>query len=787
MTKHVWLTIAAAAILTTALTAQNSGPTEWRTYGGDNGHQRFSSLTQITPANVAELTKAWEFDTKVQGRKWQNTPVVIGGTMYITLQNGGVVALVPETGAEIWRFETPVRGRSVRSVSYWPGDAEFGARLLYGAGDKLWALDPATGKPIESFGTKGVADVHPGTPASMPRGGGGGGSDADPGPRRGSGGPPAGGAPQAGGPPPGAGGPGGAGRPGGGPGGPGGGPGGQGRGGPGGPGGGGAAFGSGFSISSPPVIYKNVAILGGSEGENAFVGPPGDPQAFDVRTGKKVWSFRVVPHPGDKNFGTWGDGWKDRGGPAIWGLMTLDAERGTIFIPTGNPGGSFYGGDRPGDNLYSVSIVALDVENGTYKWHYQTTRHDLYDADLAAAPTLIDVVQNGKTIPAVAQITKMGGMLFILDRLTGKPIHGVEDRKVPPSNVPGEKAAATQPFPVKPAPWARLGMTKADLTTVTPESNRFCTAWWEKEQMYNDGPYTPYGAKGTTVVFSGTIGGGNWGGVAFSPPLGYVFVNTSNLATLGRMVPDAQNPGKWRNELAYTRFWDDNKYPCQQPPWGELVAVNANTGDIAWKVPLGIYPELVAKGIPPTGTPNLGGPIATASGLVFIGATKDARFRAFDARSGKELWYGQLEGAGAATPMTYMGKDGTQYVVIAQGGPGDTDRGGTEQYPQKLVAFALSSRVKSATGGAAPAAAAAPAAGGVAASMLTGDALTRAKATTERVCTSCHGLDDAITGGRSAESWRKVVEEMSAMGAQATPEDFKLITDYLIQAYPAKR
>ena len=186
-------------------------------------------------------------------------------------------------------------------------------------------------------------------------------------------------------------------------------------------------------------------------------------------------------------------------------------------------------------------------------------------------------------------------------------------------------------------------MTKADLTTVTPESNRFCTEWWEKEQMYNDGPYTPYGAKGVSVVFSGTIGGGNWGGVAFNPQLGYVFVNTSNLATLGRMVPDPQNPGKYRNELAYTRFWDDNKYPCQQPPWGELVAVNANTGDIAWKVPLGVYPELVAKGIPPTGTPNLGGPIATASGLVFIGATKDARFRAFDAKTGKELWYAQLE------------------------------------------------------------------------------------------------------------------------------------------------
>jgi quinoprotein glucose dehydrogenase len=311
---------------------------------------------------------------------------------------------------------------------------------------------------------------------------------------------------------------------------------------------------------------------------------------------------------------------------------------------------------------------------------------------------LIDVVRDGKRIPAVAQVTKMGGMVFILDRLTGKPIHGVEERKVPISKVPGEASAPTQPFPVKPAPWSRLGMTKADITTVTPKSNTFCTEWWDKERMSNDGPYTPYGADGVTVVFSGTIGGGNWGGAAFNPQLGYLFVNTSSLATIGHMVP-GNGAEKYRNELSYTRFWDEDRYPCQQPPWGELAAVNVNTGDIAWKIPFGVYPELIAKGIPPTGTPNLGGPIATASGLVFIGATKDARFHAFDAKSGKELWYAQLEAAGAATPMTFQGRNGTQYVVIAAGGPGDTDRGGSEMYSQKLVAFALSDRVTTTTSG----------------------------------------------------------------------------------------
>jgi cytochrome c5 len=338
-------------------------------------------------------------------------------------------------------------------------------------------------------------------------------------------------------------------------------------------------------------------------------------------------------------------------------------------------------------------------------------------------------------------------------------------------------------------------MTKNEITKVTPGSNKFCTEWWEREQMYNDGPYTPYGAKGVSVVFSGTIGGGNWGGTAFNPQLGYVFVNTSNLATLGRMVPDPQNPGQYRNDLAYTRFWDDNHYPCQAPPWGELVAVNVNTGDVAWKVPLGIHPELVAKGIPPTGTVNLGGPIATASGLVFIGATKDRRFRAFDAKTGKELWYSELEAQAAATPMTFMGKNGTQYVVVAAGGPGDTDRGGTEQYPQKLVAFALSDRTT--TTADAPARPKPPSGvvvapapqptGGAAATTSSTASLAEGKALTEKVCTQCHGLESETANGRTLEGWKAVVEEMIAMGANANESEAKIITDYLSRAFPPKR
>jgi glucose dehydrogenase len=473
--------------------------------------------------------------------------------------------------------------------------------------------------------------------------------------------------------------------------------------------------------------------------------------------------------------------------------MTVDTERGLLFIPTGNPGGSFYGGDRPGDNLYATSLVVLDAATGAYKWHFQTTHHDVFDADLAAAPALIDVVHNGRRIPAVAQVTKMGGMMFILDRVTGKPIYPVEERKVPLSKVPGEVSSPTQPFPTKPAPWSRFGMTKADITTVTPESNKFCTEWWEKERMSNDGPYTPYGADGVTVVFSGTIGGGNWGGTAYNPQLGYLFVNTSSLATIGHMVPGS-GLEQYRNELSYTRFWDNNKYPCQQPPWGELVAVNVNTGDIAWKVPFGIYPELVAKGIPPTGTPNLGGPIATASGLVFIGATKDARFRAYDAKTGKELWYSQLEAAAGATPMTFMGRNGVQYVVIAAGGPGDTDRGGTETYPQKLVAFALEDRVTPTAASAAPVTAprantpaSAPPRPQAPAVAVSAERLEQGRQLTDKFCTTCHGMQSETASGKTPEGWQVTVEMMVGLGVDASEEQVKIITDYLSHTFPSKK
>jgi glucose dehydrogenase len=601
------------AILLGGLSAAQNN---WPGFGNDPGQMRYSTLTQITPANVAKLRQAWSYDTGRIGRKWEATPLVVNDVMYFTLPPGadGVVAADPVSGKVICKYETKDRSsRSNRAVSYWPGDGKTSARVLFASGDKLIALNAKTGAMVQTFGDNGVVNLRSGVSDKYPTG-----------------------------------------------------------------------F---YSFSSPPAIYKDLAILGPSTQENGRYGPSGDPRAFDVRTGKLVWRFHSIPQPNEPNAGTWGpDGWQDRAGPSMWGLITVDLERGMVFVPVGNPVSSFYGADRKGANLYANCVLALDARTGKLLWYFQTTHHDLLDADLAGAPILFDIVRNGKKIPALAEATKLA-MVFILDRLTGKPVYGVEERPVPPSNVPGEESWPTQPFPLKPPPLGRLTMTRDDMTTVTPESRQYCLDWWDKEKMHDDGAYASYGANGTSVVFPGTVGGGNWGGMAFHPQLGYLFVNISDLATIGRMVP-APN-GDYRVENAYTRFADKNGYPCQQPPWGELAAINVNTGDVAWKVPLGIVDELEARGVHNTGTPNGGGAIVTASGLVFIGATRDSRFRAFDAKTGKELWQAKLDAPAAATPMTYRGRDGKQYLVIAAGGPSDAGRGAEGEYPQRLVAFTL--------------------------------------------------------------------------------------------------
>src|SRR5262249_52324547 len=306
----------------------------------------------------------------------------------------------------------------------------------------------------------------------------------------------------------------------------------------------------------------------------------------------------------------------------------------------------------------------LDALTGNLRWYYQMVHHDVFDYDISAPPALIEVKRGGKTIPAVAQITKMG-LLFILDRMTGKPVFGVEERPVPKSEMPGEESWPTQPFPVKPPPLARMSLTKEDLTTRTPEAHQFCSEWFSR--LRHQGPYTPFGMT-PSLMMPGTMGGGNWGGVSFDPHLGYIFVNTSSLAGTGQIVKAAPgSPMLYKNEGGYTRFVDNEQYPCQQPPWGELTAVNAS-GDIAWRVPLGNYDEIEAAGLKNAGASNMGGSIATAGGLVFIGATTDSKFRAFDSKTGKELWVTKLDATADTVPMTYLGRNGKQYVVVTAGG-----------------------------------------------------------------------------------------------------------------------
>ncbi len=522
-----------------------------------------------------------------------------------------------------------------------------------------------------------------------------------------------------------------------------------------------------YGMSSPPAIYRDLVIVGPRIQEGPSLGPSGDPRAFDARSGKLVWRFHTVPQPGEPGNETWGpDGWKDRAGPGLWGLINVDTERGLVFLATGNPADSFYGADRKGTNLYANCVLALDAATGKLRWHFQMVHHDIFDYDVTGNPTLVEATLDGRRIPAIAQITKMG-LLFILDRLTGKPVFGVEERPVPPSDVPGEAAWPTQPFPLKPPPLARISIREEDLSRRTPEVERHCRELFRT--MGGGSLFAPYGTKMTLAV-PGSMGGGNWGGVSYDPSLGYVFVNTSNLATSGRLTATAPgSPVAYRNEGAYTRFVDAENYPCQQPPWGELTAVNTATGEIAWRSVLGNFDEL---GLKNTGTPNVGGTIATSGGVVFVAATVDARLRAFDSRTGRELWAGRLDAAGNATPITYLGRDGHQYVAVAAGGPGHLRTVGenSANMADSVIAFSLAGRE--------PEAATLPTRrAAVSAELPEGDG----KAVVQRLCgTACHGVATFARSRMNREEWRQVVANMMARGgATGTAEDIKIVVDYL--------
>jgi quinoprotein glucose dehydrogenase len=649
--------------------------TEWPSYGHDDGSARFSPLKQITPANVGALKAAWTYRLKPAGyvappsrgpggppnevdapprppgapagapagagpggppggpggfggggagglAASEATPIVINGLMYIASPYGQVVALDSATGKEVWVYKLPTGNPATRGVEYFPGDATLPPQIVVSTSDsKLFTLDAKTGALNTKFGENGVVAL-----------------DKAP--------------------------------------------------------------------TSPSAMYRNIIVVSGRNAEGSGPNPPGDVNAYDIHTGKKVWTFHTIPQPGEPNYGaTWAEAsTKGRAGANAWGMMSVDVQRGILYMPLGAPSGDLFGGDRPGDNLYGTSVVAVDALTGKYIWHYQLVHHDIWDYDLGAAPVLFDVKQGGKIIPAVSAIGK-NGLLFLLDRTTGKPIYGVDERPVPQSDVPGEKLSPTQPFPRKPAPLAKNTMSAKDLNTVTPELKAACEKFVaDNNVLIERGPFAPNAYNRSAVVFPSEIGGANWGGASFNPDLGLLFINVNemgqiigtkdpasgpvNLSTLvGNVAGGRQGP--------YANFGPQGRFsvrdpalgliPCNQPPWGSLVAVNVNTGDIAWKAPLGVTDGLPADK-QNTGRPNIAGSIATAGGLVFIAGADDSRFRAYEAKTGKEVWTVKMTASGSAVPSTYLGKNGKQYVVITATGGSNS---GAPLKSDEVTAYAL--------------------------------------------------------------------------------------------------
>ena len=439
--------------------------------------------------------------------------------------------------------------------------------------------------------------------------------------------------------------------------------------------------------ASPAVIFEDKIFLGGGSGsEGPAPAAPGHIRAFDVRTGKRIWIFHTIPHPGEFGYDTWGeDSWKTAGGANNWGGMSLDPKRRLLFVSTGSPTYDFYGADRPGRNLFGNSVIALDVDTGERRWHYQTIHHDLWDYDLPAQPVLARREHNGTWQDIVVQISKQA-FWYIFDRDSGEPVWEIEELPVPGSDMEGEHVYPTQPFPTKPLPFARQGFESDEyITDISEESREYIKR--RLKDLRRGMLYTPP-SRGGTVYNPGTVGGTIWGGTSHDPEAGLMFINTNNWPKFFTLVDAPEGAGYPLMHTGYPFFVDHEKYSAAKPPWGELLCLDLATGDYLWRRPIGEYAELKARGIEGTGTFNVGGSIVTKGGLLFLGATQDEQFRAFDTRSGKILFEYKLSAGGYATPCTYS-VDGTQYVVIAAGGGGRDIGTGGKKSGDEFVAFSL--------------------------------------------------------------------------------------------------
>jgi len=611
---------------------------DWPVTEGAPGGGRFSPLTDVTPENVARLVPVWSyrhgdffegrFPLHVnRGSAFESTPIVVDGRLLFTTPRNRVIALDPETGRELWRFDPEIaRGDAYpnmwinRGVATWrdgstTATGACAARVLLATLDaRLIALDAATGLPCAGFGQGGVVDLTAGIAPLYDR--------------------------------------------------------------------------LEYNVTSPVTVVGDVVVVGSSIADTLRPdAPSGDVRGFDVRTGALRWTFHTIPHAGEPGAETWENGTALTGAANVWSTITADLERGLVFLPVSTPSPDFYGGDRLGANLFSDSVVALDARTGERRWHFQTVHHDLWDYDLAAPPTLVRVERDGRWVDAVAQATKQG-FVFVLERETGAPLFPVEERPVPASDLPGERASPTQPFPSAPPPLVRQRLTEADLYAPTPEHREACRE--KLAALRNDGLFTPPSERGS-IVYPFTAGGANWSGAAWDPGRQRLFVPVNELVhviRLDRVAERATGGGAdvWPlRGISLRNIWwlatgrgtgeryrlsplhgrtllEHDGVPCNTPPWSRLVAVDLARGTIAWSVSTSTAPDDPGEG-------GFGPALVTASGLVFHGGTKRPVLRVHHADTGALLATFALPAGLHAGPITYkLCPGGRQFLVVAAGG-----------------------------------------------------------------------------------------------------------------------